>query len=113
MQPPRLLLVLLLSVLLLPPFIHSAEPTPSFERDVRPLLESRCYKCHSHKSGTMMAGLALDSRSGWATGGDSGPAIVPGKPDESLLIKAVRHEDKKLKMPKGGRSSATRKSPSS
>ena len=47
----------------------------------------------------MEGGLTLDSKSGWATGGDSGPAIVPGKPDESLLIKAVRFDDPDLQMP--------------
>ena len=44
-------------------------------------------------------GLTLDSRSGWTTGGEHGPAISVGKPDESLLIKAVRHQVKNLQMP--------------
>ncbi len=70
-----------------------------FAEKVRPLLEQRCLKCHSHGAGTMKGGLALDWRSGWASGGDSGPAIVPGKPDESLLITAVRREG--LEMPPG------------
>ena len=70
-----------------------------FDKSVRPLLEKRCFDCHSHQSGKMKGGLALDSRSGWATGGDSGAAIVPGKPDESLLIKAVRRLDEDIAMP--------------
>jgi hypothetical protein len=69
-----------------------------FEKKVRPLLTERCLECHSpaHK---VKAGLRLDSREGWLTGGDSGPAIVPGNPQESLLIKAVGYRDKDLKMP--------------
>ena len=70
-----------------------------FEEKIRPVLEKRCFECHSHDSGKMKGGLTLDSRSGWADGGDSGPAIVPGKPDESLLIKAVRRLDDDLAMP--------------
>ncbi|HEX8912094.1 MAG TPA: PSD1 and planctomycete cytochrome C domain-containing protein [Humisphaera sp.] len=70
-----------------------------FERDVLPVLRANCFECHSHSTGKMKGGLALDWRSGWATGGDSGPAVVPGKPSESLLIKAVRQTDADLKMP--------------
>ena len=47
----------------------------------------------------MENGLALDWRSGWAAGGDRGPAIVPGKPEESLLIQAIKHIHDELKMP--------------
>lgn len=70
-----------------------------FRQQVEPILRTHCYECHSHKSGTMESGLALDWKSGWATGGQRGPAIVPGQPDASLLIQAVRHHDPKLKMP--------------
>ncbi len=76
-----------------------------FADKVRPLLEKRCFECHSHGK-KIKGGLALDSRSGWKTGGDSGPALVPGKPDESLLIQSVRYEDKDLKMPPKNRLSA-------
>jgi hypothetical protein len=69
-----------------------------FERNVLPILEKRCFACHSHAK-SIKAGLALDSRSGWDKGGDSGPAVVPGDPGESLLIIAVDHEDDTLKMP--------------
>ena len=57
---------------------------------VRPLLIERCYKCHSEAK-KVNGGLRLDSRRGWIEGGDSGPAISPGKPEDSLLIKAVRY----------------------
>ena len=85
-----------------------ADPPPGpdsqqefFEKQVLPILQTRCLECHSHAAGKSKGGLMLDSRSGWQTGGDSGPAIVPGKPDESLLIQAVRHTD--LRMPPTGR----------
>ena len=70
-----------------------------FQTRVEPLLKKKCLPCHSHSSRQMEGGLTLDSKSGWATGGNSGPAIVPGKPDESLLIKAVRYTDPDLQMP--------------
>ncbi|MCY2964066.1 MAG: DUF1549 domain-containing protein, partial [Planctomycetota bacterium] len=70
-----------------------------FEKRVRPLLADRCEKCHSAAKGKTSGGLALDSRSGWSKGGDSGSPIVPGKPDESLLITAVRYDDASLQMP--------------
>lgn len=71
-----------------------------FNEYVQPILKQHCYECHSHEADEAQAGLVLDSRSGWQKGGDSGTAIVPGKPDESLLIQAVRYEG--LEMPPGG-----------
>jgi cytochrome c553 len=67
-----------------------------FESNVRPLLIDRCQKCH--EGDEAKSGLRLDSRAAILAGGDSGPAVVPGKPDESLLIEAVRHSGA-LKMP--------------
>lgn len=75
-----------------------------FETKIRPILVERCYDCHSGVN--TKGGLALDTRQGWQKGGDSGPAIVPGKPEESLLIKAVSHTDGEPAMPpekSGGR----------
>lgn len=72
-----------------------------FERHVRPLLAEHCFECHSAKAKTLKAGLHLDSRQGLLTGGDTGAAIVPGQPDQSLLISAVRYED--FEMPPRGR----------
>ncbi len=83
----------------------AAEPgTPEaagefFEAKIRPLLVSRCYACHTD---TATAGLRLDSRAALLKGGKSGPAIVPGKPDDSLLIQAVAHRHARLKMPPNG-----------
>jgi len=63
-----------------------------FEQHIRPLLVAHCYECHSAEAEKLQGGLALDSKPGWMTGGDSGPAIVPGEPDESPLMDAVRYE---------------------
>src|SRR6185436_8672682 len=76
-----------------------ADGAAFFQREIEPLLREHCYDCHSHAAGKMKGGLNLDSRSGWAEGGDGGPAVIPGKPGESLLLKAVRHADPELKMP--------------
>ena len=77
----------------------SREALDFFEAKVRPLLAEHCYECHSASS--TKAGLRLDWRGGWAAGGDAGPALVPGDPAASLLLRAVRHADPKLAMPKG------------
>src|SRR5215831_3903146 len=71
-----------------------------FEAKIRPVLAINCYDCHTDEH---MGGLRLDSREAVLKGGRSGPAIVPGDPDKSLLIQAVRQTSEKLKMPKGGR----------
>ncbi|MDQ5980251.1 MAG: hypothetical protein QG602_3227 [Verrucomicrobiota bacterium] len=70
-----------------------------FEARIRPVLSEHCYKCHSHTADKIKAGLLLDSRNALLHGGNSGPTIVPGKPDESLLIQAIRYTDEDLKMP--------------
>jgi Protein of unknown function (DUF1553)/Protein of unknown function (DUF1549)/Planctomycete cytochrome C len=72
-----------------------------FETKVRPVLSSHCYACHSKSAATPQGGLLLDSTQGIRRGGNSGPAIQPGDPANSLLIRALRHTDKKLKMPPG------------
>src|SRR2546430_17679774 len=76
-----------------PPAPQSAE---FFESRVRPILAANCYDCHTDER---MGGLRVDSRDGLLKGGRSGPAIVPGDPEKSLLIEAVRQTGK-LKMPK-------------
>lgn len=82
----------------------AAEDHAFFEAKVRPILVEHCYDCHSGVNSK--GGLLLDTRHGWEKGGDSGPAIVPGRPDESLVIKAIRYHDEDLAMPpkkKGGK----------
>src|SRR5437868_4645242 len=68
-----------------------------FETSVRPVLAANCYDCHAEEK---MGGLRLDSREGLLKGGKSGPAIIPGDPEKSLLIQAVRQTRETLKMPK-------------
>src|SRR5439155_7754485 len=78
-----------------------AQSPDDFESKVRPILAANCYDCHTDEH---MGGLRLDSREALLKGGQSGePAVVPGDPDKSLLIQAVRQTSEKLKMPKGGR----------
>jgi hypothetical protein len=70
-----------------------------FETKIRPLLVERCYECHSARAEKLKGGLLLDSKEGVLKGGDSGPVIVPGNPEKSLLIKAVRYTSEDLQMP--------------
>ena len=70
-----------------------------FDTRIRPVLSDQCFKCHSHSADRIKGGLMLDSQAGLLQGGNSGPAIVAGKPDESLLIQAIRYTDEELRMP--------------
>jgi hypothetical protein len=74
-----------------------AEPSDFFEKRIRPLLIEHCTECHG--ADKQKGSLRLDHRDGWQTGGDSGPSIIPGKIEESLLWKVVSYEDRDLKMP--------------
>jgi len=77
----------------------SAADLDFFEKKVRPILVERCYSCHAAEAKKVKGGLYLDTRDGWVNGGDSGPALVEGKPDQSLIIQAIRYEDEDLQMP--------------
>jgi hypothetical protein len=84
----------------------AAETDPStlefFESKVRPLLVEHCYQCHSEaaaRAGKLKGGLLLDTREGVQKGGDSGRVVIAGNPEESLLVRAVRHTDASLEMP--------------
>lgn len=79
--------------------VRASDDTDFFENRIRPILAARCNACHSDAVGKTSGGLALDTQAGWMKGGDSGQVIVPGKPDESLLISAVRYEEGGLQMP--------------
>ena len=70
-----------------------------FEKKIRPLLVERCYECHSADARKLKGHFRLDSREGLLKGGDTGPAIVPGAPEKSLLIQAVGYTDEDLQMP--------------
>ena len=78
-----------------------SEDVELFERAIRPLLHEHCYECHSATSQKLRAELHLDSRAGMVQGGESGPAIVPGNPADSLLLQAVRYES--FEMPPSGK----------
>ena len=67
----------------------TADELRFFETKIRPVLAENCYKCHGEAK--QEENLRLDSRAAVLAGGDQGPAIVPGRPEESLLIKAVNH----------------------
>ncbi len=77
--------------------------TEFFEKKIRPLLIQRCDECHSSEKSDESGHLALDNRASLLAGGTRGPVLVAGKPDESLLIKAVRYLDPKLQMPPDGK----------
>ena len=64
-----------------------------FEKKIRPVLSEQCYECHSASSKKVKGGLLLDTAQGLLKGGDSGPAVVPGKPDKSLLLASIKHSD--------------------
>ena len=91
--------ITIFALAILSAFARGEEPVDFFEKRIRPLFAEQCYECHSAGAKKLKGGLRLDSRDGVIKGGDNGPAIVPGKPDESLLITAVRYHDKDLRMP--------------
>lgn len=82
----------------------ASDDTEFFESRIRPVLAEHCYECHSSASEEAKGDLLLDFRDGLRKGGESGPAILPGKPNESLLLEALRHESfempPKKKLPK-------------
>ena len=95
-------------VLLTGTVLNAAEPDQKgldfFEAKIRPMLVTHCYECHSAAAAgkkKLKGSLLLDSRDGSRQGGESGPAVVPGKPDESLLMGALTHDS--FKMPPGGK----------
>lgn len=74
-----------------------------FEKKIRPLLAERCYQCHSARAATVFGELQLDSAAALERGGRSGPAVVPGDPESSRLMLAVRHESGLTAMPPDGK----------
>src|SRR5262245_13540514 len=88
----------LLGLVVLPWAVRGGEPDPKgvefFEKKIRPTLVQHCYNCHStdaEKNNKLKGGLHLDSRAGILKGGDTGAAIVPGKPDKSTLLSVLRY----------------------
>jgi hypothetical protein len=94
-----LLLAVLAPSLRAEPAAAGSAQNAFFEAKIRPLLANNCFKCHGEKK--QESGLRLDSRAGVLAGGETGPAVAPGKPDESLMVRAVRYQD--LEMPPTGK----------
>src|SRR6478735_3673455 len=100
-MPRRIPQFAVIALLCVPAVLRAAADVPSdtdfFESRIRPLFVDACVECHGPKK--QKGELRLDSRAGWEKGGASGPVILPGKPDDSLLVTAVRYWDKDLQMP--------------
>jgi hypothetical protein len=77
----------------------SAKDVDFFETRIRPVLAAKCFQCHSDRAQKLKGGLRLDSRAHLLKGGDSGPALIPGDPDHSQLILAIRGRDPDILMP--------------
>jgi cytochrome c553 len=77
----------------------SADDSEFFESKIRPLLIESCFKCHSSTAEKVKGGLLLDSKEACLKGGTTGPAVVPGNAEKSLMVKAVRYTDPDLRMP--------------
>ena len=96
--PALVVLALAASLICLSAAEPAAEQIEFFENNIRPVFADHCYPCHSEGK-KIKGGLQLDAPAKLLEGGDSGPAIVPGDPEASRLIKAVRYLDKDLQMP--------------
>ena len=83
------------------PMVVSAGPpdTDFFESRIRPVLIDKCYSCHSASAKRIKGGLRLDTRETMRKGGETGPAVVPGNPEESLILRALAHTEDFAKMP--------------
>src|SRR5262245_12372547 len=79
--------------------VPDAESTEFFEKKIRPVLVENCYKCHSVESKRRKGDLWLDSRAAMLEGGKSGAVLVPGHPEQSRLIEAIRYKNPDLQMP--------------
>ncbi len=95
--------LLLLGLFSLRAVASDAADAEFFETRVRPVFAEHCYRCHSTASESMKGGLRLDTRAGIVKGGDSGRVLTPSKPAESLLLKAIKHEDSVESMPPSGK----------
>jgi mono/diheme cytochrome c family protein len=91
--------VLLTTLLAVAATARGADGVQFFETRIRPVLAEHCYSCHSAQSRKLKANLLLDSPAGLLAGGDSGPSIVPGHPEQSRLIDAILYQNVDLQMP--------------
>ncbi len=97
------LLFVMIGLVTVPALCHADDGTDFFEKKIRPILVTHCYECHSSDSKKLGGNLLLDHRDGVLKGGDTSPAIDPGKPEKSLLLTAIKYEDDGLKMPPKGK----------
>jgi hypothetical protein len=97
----RILSLVVAPLTFVAPALGSDANIEFFEKKIRPVLVDQCYSCHSAGAKKLRGGLLLDSAAGVRKGGDTGPALVPGKPAESLMLKALRYEE--MKMPPAGK----------
>jgi hypothetical protein len=95
---PRFAAILVL-VSLVPIPVRAAGAPDEFETKIRPIFIEHCGKCHSRSANKLKGGLSLDGRDTMLHGGNTGPALVSGDPDGSLLVKAIRYGDPDLRMP--------------
>lgn len=98
---------LLIALVLISPASGAEKLTPEqirfFETKIRPVLAESCYRCHSAQTKKSRGGLLLDTKAGIRKGGSSGPAVVPGQAEKSLLIQAIRYQNPDLQMPPNGK----------
>src|SRR5215475_10349347 len=92
-----------LASLSVPAAPFTSEQLEFFEKQVRPVLAEKCYKCHSAQSEKLKGGLRLDSREGLLKGGDGGPIINLTAPEQSRLVEAIHYQNPDLQMPPKGR----------
>src|SRR5262249_7359713 len=95
--------LVVLTVLVLAGPASADEGNDFFEKRIRPLLVEHCYSCHSADAKKLKGDLRLDTRAGLRKGGQSGPAVVAGDPEASLLIAAVRYQKQDMQMPPKGK----------
>ena len=95
-----MLLTLLAALVLAAPPSPPQDADTFFELKIRPVLSNACFKCHG--GAKTSNGLRVDNREALLKGGTGGPAVIPGEPAKSLLIRAIRHSADDLQMPPGG-----------
>ena len=87
----------------IPLYCQTAAGTELFEKEIRPVLATKCYGCHSSKLKSPMGGLVLDTKSGLKKGGNGGAVLVAGAPASSRLLQALSYNQTELRMPPGGK----------
>ena len=99
----RCVAALLVSLATSAPLFAQTPDIEFFEAKIRPVLAQKCYGCHSSKMPAPKGSLVLDTREGLLKGGVSGPALVPGNPSESRLLKVLTYTDPLAQMPPSGK----------